>query len=86
MRPRSLSSSFSSAQKLAVDVEGSLGGLIDMSRIDDGEVENIDLGAELYAALFSSLVAQLTLSLIIIELDSIHSRIGYGLNSVWQQD
>lgn len=57
-----------------------------MNRIDDVEVENIDLGAELYAALFSSLVTQVTLSLIIIELDSIHSRIGYGLNPVWQQD
>jgi len=57
-----------------------------MSRIDDGEVENIDLDAELHEAPLSSRVAQITFSLIIIELNSIRSRIGYGLNTVWQQD
>ena len=34
-------------KKLAVDIQGSLGDLIDMSGIDDSEVEDVDLDAEL---------------------------------------
>jgi hypothetical protein len=34
-------------KQLSVDVQGSLRDLIDMSGIDDGEVKNIDLDAEL---------------------------------------